>query len=89
MLTWLTDPVTIVVVLFLTLIALAFGVVRREPWWAIGASIVGVAIFMLAVRWAGEIGNGADMAVVVAATGAGLWTMANERVRARRMQRSA
>lgn len=86
---WLTDPMTIVVVLFVALVALGFGLARREPWWAIGASMGGVATFMLALRWGSDIGNGADIAVATAAIGAGLWTMATERVRAGRKPRTA
>jgi hypothetical protein len=51
---------------------------------AIGGSAVGVALVMVALRWGGEIGEGADIAVSVAAIGASLWTMAVERVRTRR-----
>jgi hypothetical protein len=83
---WLTDPLTIVLILSLVLVALGFGLARREPWWAIGASMAGVALFMTALRWGGHIGEGADIAVPLGAVGASLWTMAVERVRARRRQ---
>ena len=87
--TWLTDPMTIAVVPLLALVALGFGLVRREPWWAIAASIIGVTTFMLAFRWSIDIGDGAAVAVFGAGIGASVWTMATERVRARRMHRTA
>jgi 4-hydroxybenzoate polyprenyltransferase len=83
---WLTDPLTIVVLLFVALVATAFGLARREPWWAIAAAVIGVSTIMGAVRWGGEIGEGAELAVGCAAIGASLWTMAVERVRAQRRQ---
>jgi hypothetical protein len=83
---WLTDPVTIVLVLLVGLVAAGFGLARREPWWAVVASVLGVSTFMGAVRWGIDIGEGADFAVYVAAIGASLWTLAVERVRARRIQ---
>lgn len=85
---WLTDPMTIVVVAFVTLVALGFGLARREPLFAIAASMVGIATFLLAVRWGGTIGDGADVAVYAGAIGASLWTLSVERVRAR-VRRSA
>ena len=86
---WLAEPMTVVVVAFVALVALGFGVARKEPLWMIAAATTGVAIFMLAVRWAGAIGGGADVAVFMAAIGAALWTMSVERVRARDTRRSA
>ena len=83
---WLTDPLTIVLVLFVALVATGFGLARREPWWAIVASVIGVSTFMGAVRWGIDIGGGADYAVYVAAIGASLWTLSVERVRAQRSQ---
>lgn len=83
---WLTDPFTIVVLVFLALVATAFGLARREPWWAIAATVIGAVTFMGAVRWGFDIGEGADRAVIVAAIGASLWTMAAERVRTQRSQ---
>ena len=80
---WLTDPVTIVVVAFVTLVALGSGLARREPVWAVAASMVGIATFLLAVRWGGTMGDGADVAVYAGAIGASLWTLSIERVRAR------
>lgn len=81
---WLTDPFTIFAVASVSLVALGFGLVRREPPWAICGAMVGVASFMLAYRWAGHIGQGAEVAVSLAGVGAALWTMSAERVRARR-----
>jgi 4-hydroxybenzoate polyprenyltransferase len=86
---WLIDPLTIALILFVVVVALGFGMARREPWWAIGASMVGVALFTVAVRWGGDIGEGADIAVSVAAIGASLWTLAVERVQTRRRTAAA
>jgi 4-hydroxybenzoate polyprenyltransferase len=82
MASWLNDPLAIALIGFVVLVALGFGLARREPWWAFGGSMVGVALVMIAVRWGGDIGEGADIAVVVAAIGASVWTMAVERVKA-------
>lgn len=86
---WLIDPVTIVVIASVVLVALGFGLARREPPWAIAASTAGVATFMIAVRWGGAIGDGADVAVWLAGVGAGVWITSVERVRAGRGHRSA
>jgi len=83
---WLTDPLTIDLVLFVALVAAGFGLARREPWWAVVASVIGVSTFIGAVRWSIDIGGGADFAVYVAAIGTSLWTLAVERVRAQRRQ---
>jgi hypothetical protein len=45
---WLTDPLTIVLILFVALVAVGFGLARREPYWAIAASVVGLSAFMAA-----------------------------------------
>lgn len=83
---WLTDPLTIFLLLFVALVAASLGLARREPWWAIVATVIGVSSFIGAVRWGIEIGEGADVAVYVAAIGASLWTLSTERVRAQRSQ---
>ena len=77
---WL-DTTTIVIVLGVVAFAVVIGVRRGQPVWAITVTAVGVAAFLLAIRWAIEIGGDAGLAVFVGAGGFGAWVFAAERTR--------
>jgi uncharacterized membrane protein YjjB (DUF3815 family) len=78
--TWL-DVTTIVIVIGVTAFAVIVGVRRRQPTWAVVVTAAGVAVFLTAIRWAIEIGDGADVAVFLGALGFGAWVFATERTR--------
>jgi hypothetical protein len=78
--TWL-DVTTVVIVIGVTAFAVVVGLRRRQPLWAVAVTAAGVAVFLLAIRWAIEIGNGADVAVFLGALGFGAWVFATERTR--------
>jgi hypothetical protein len=77
---WL-DMTAIVIVVGVIAFAVLIGLRRRQPAWAIVVTAAGVAAFLLAIRWAIEIGRGADAAVFLGALGFGAWVFATERTR--------
>lgn len=77
---WL-DPTSLGMVIGVASLAVAFGLIRREPPWAIVGLAAGVALFLIAMRWAISIGRGAEGAVLLGALGFGLWLLAIEQSR--------
>lgn len=78
------DAMTLVTVLGIAAVAVVLGMARREPWWAVIATAGGVSLFLLAIRSASAIGDGAELSVFVGALGFGVWVMASERTRGSR-----
>jgi hypothetical protein len=72
--TLLLDPYTWFMAVFIVAIAIVFGRLRHEPWWAIAATAIGANAFLTGIRWAGMLGDEALWAAGLATGGFGLWT---------------
>ena len=79
----LLDPYTWVTAGFIVAVAIAFGRLRHEPWWAVAATAIGANAFLAGIRWAGTLGDEAFWAAALATGGFGLWTEVAARLRGR------
>lgn len=84
---WLFEPFTLILLVALAAVGVAAGVIRRQSPIGIFFVVVGVVTAMIGIRWAIEIGGGAEMAAGLTAGGAIIWTTAVERERARSRER--
>ncbi len=80
----ITNPLTWVLFCGLTLTAIVFGRIRREPAWAIALTAVGASAALIGLIWSSELGSETLGPVALVGIGMSIWTMAVERTRARR-----
>lgn len=78
---WLLDPLTLVVVVGLTGLAVVLGSVRGYSTLAVVLLAVGVAVSLVGLRWASVLGQEALPAALLTGLGATFWTLATERGR--------
>jgi hypothetical protein len=75
-------PVFAVITVLFALVALGIGIWRKDPPLIIAMSTGGGVTYILALRWAIELGEQAVLAAFIASGGCILFTMAAERSRA-------
>jgi uncharacterized membrane protein YjjB (DUF3815 family) len=84
---WL-DPRAIGLLVFLAILSLLFGAVRRDPPLAIAASTCGIVIAWVGLMWAGDVGQEAVGALLVATIGLFLMIHGNDRAKAAKAARA-
>lgn len=73
MLDVLLDPYMWAAFAIFVVVAVVFGRMRHDPWWAVAVTAVGATTFLLGLRWAGNIGNEAFWAAALASGGTAAW----------------
>ena len=84
---WLVDTRTLVPLVVLAVLTVAFGRLRREPPLTIAMNTIGFVATFAGISWAGTLGIGAMGAVTLAFIGGYLMTTAYERGRTDKKRR--
>jgi hypothetical protein len=85
----LMHPERIALIAFIAIVALLIGALRRDPPLAIAATSTGFVIGWIGVMWAGDIGQDALGALLVATIGIALTVHGNDRAKAAKARREA